>query len=647
MQIRFQFTVHLKILGSGLIQGNSSQAALAIAISSDSSDESVGSPPFRVILFGDIPTVIPSTFVIAPVTYAIAPVISFAAYVVETAIVASPTGLCGLAPYSDLDSDSPDEMASLECITPLPATSSFLFTDSSEDPDPSEASDSSKAPPSQDPYVTTVAHWRSRVPIHSSSPSDFPIAPVTAPPRTRRRAAILIQLGEAIPLGRPYGTRLNGPRRVMTARKRVGPLPARRLAWRRVSPCSLDHHPSSSSSPMDSLPVHPSGLDAPAQAHSRSSTRVVSLSTFYPLTTSESSSGDSSERPLYSSSHSVGPSRKRCRSPTNSVPSSTPVIGSLAPTRADDLPPCKRELDIVNGDDVKDHIKVDPRDDKEDFEASDGDTAVLGIDPRSVPMVDEEIIEPVGGDYSSSSGTRDGTVRSVEDIPVDLDDAIRDFYHHMSEVRVDMIVGIETTQRRLEYDQMIASKERVGMVESIRSLRLQNLKVRALLCIKRDHVDSLRLHMSRSQEEFWQIRDDRDDLRRKLIRKMTYTRFGMTPAAIEEMINRRVVEALEAHEINRNLRLENKNGNGNGINGGNGNDDGGNGNGNGGNRNGDGRGDRLATRECTYQDFMKCQPLNFKGTKGVVGLIRWCEKMETVFHISNYPERYQVKLVFV
>ncbi|GKB25017.1 hypothetical protein Tco_0864418 [Tanacetum coccineum] len=37
-------------------------AASAIAISSDFLDESVGSPPSRVILFGDIPTVIPSTF---------------------------------------------------------------------------------------------------------------------------------------------------------------------------------------------------------------------------------------------------------------------------------------------------------------------------------------------------------------------------------------------------------------------------------------------------------------------------------------------------------------------------------------------------------------------------------------------------------
>ncbi|GJY81202.1 putative reverse transcriptase domain-containing protein [Tanacetum coccineum] len=40
-------------------------------------------------------------------------------------------------------------------------------------------------------------------------------------------------------------------------------------------------------------------------------------------------------------------------------------------------------------------------------------------------------------------------------------------------------------------------------------------------------------------------------------------------------------------------------------------------------------------RECTYNDFLKCQPMNFKGTKGVVDLTQWLEKMESVFHISN------------
>nr|GEV62120.1 hypothetical protein [Tanacetum cinerariifolium] len=44
---------------------------------------------------------------------------------------------------------------------------------------------------------------------------------------------------------------------------------------------------------------------------------------------------------------------------------------------------------------------------------------------------------------------------------------------------------------------------------------------------------------------------------------------------------------------------------------------------------------KRVTRECTYQDFMKCQPLYFKGTEGVVELTQWFERMEMVFQISN------------
>ncbi|GKE47601.1 putative reverse transcriptase domain-containing protein [Tanacetum coccineum] len=49
------------------------------------------------------------------------------------------------------------------------------------------------------------------------------------------------------------------------------------------------------------------------------------------------------------------------------------------------------------------------------------------------------------------------------------------------------------------------------------------------------------------------------------------------------------------------------------------------------------------TRECTYSDFLKCQPLNFKGTEGVVGLTQWFKKMESVFHISNCTIACQIK----
>ncbi|GKE17443.1 reverse transcriptase domain-containing protein, partial [Tanacetum coccineum] len=50
---------------------------------------------------------------------------------------------------------------------------------------------------------------------------------------------------------------------------------------------------------------------------------------------------------------------------------------------------------------------------------------------------------------------------------------------------------------------------------------------------------------------------------------------------------------------------------------------------------GDDRRNVQTARPCYYADFMKCQPLNFKGTKGVVGLTQWIEKMESVFNISS------------
>nr|GEV00919.1 retrovirus-related Pol polyprotein from transposon TNT 1-94 [Tanacetum cinerariifolium] len=141
-------------------------------------------------------------------TSTIAPSISSVAPVVETTIVASPTGLCGLVSYSDSDSDSPNEMASPE------------------------------------------HHHRMTLMLL---------------PLLIRGASYSDPTREAIPFGRPYRTRPNVPWRVMTARKRVGPILAHRLAWRRVSPRSLDYHPSSSSLPTDSLPVHSLGLGAPYQ----------------------------------------------------------------------------------------------------------------------------------------------------------------------------------------------------------------------------------------------------------------------------------------------------------------------------------------------------------------------------------------------
>nr|GEZ10687.1 putative reverse transcriptase domain-containing protein [Tanacetum cinerariifolium] len=42
--------------------------------------------------------------------------------------------------------------------------------------------------------------------------------------------------------------------------------------------------------------------------------------------------------------------------------------------------------------------------------------------------------------------------------------------------------------------------------------------------------------------------------------------------------------------------------------------------------------------ECTFAGFIKCNPTTFHGTKGVVGLLRWFEKTESVFRISECAE---------
>nr|GEW18978.1 reverse transcriptase domain-containing protein [Tanacetum cinerariifolium] len=51
----------------------------------------------------------------------------------------------------------------------------------------------------------------------------------------------------------------------------------------------------------------------------------------------------------------------------------------------------------------------------------------------------------------------------------------------------------------------------------------------------------------------------------------------------------------------------------------------------------------LIARKCSYKDFMSCQPFNFKGSEGAVGLIRWFECIESVFSRRNCIEDCKVK----
>ncbi|GJR35040.1 putative reverse transcriptase domain-containing protein [Tanacetum coccineum] len=95
---------------------------------------------------------------------------------------------------------------------------------------------------------------------------------------------------------------------------------------------------------------------------------------------------------------------------------------------------------------------------------------------------------------------------------------------------------------------------------------------------------------------------------------------SVTNAQLQAMINQGVTAALAARDADRNTNDDDSHISGAGV-----------------------RRTERTTRECTYTDFLKCQPLNFKGTEGVAGLSQWFERMEFVFHISNCTIENQVK----
>ncbi|GJZ58579.1 putative reverse transcriptase domain-containing protein [Tanacetum coccineum] len=315
---------------------------------------------------------------------------------------------------------------------------------------------------------------------------------------------------------------------------------------------------------------------------------------------------------------SAGPSRKRCRSPTSSISIASSVPRALSPVHADLLPPRKRirdsdsvmdfeissedgyvpyvhrEADIDECFTYDDAIRARETDDRvmvkivaeEEVESSARGTVKVEVDPRVGPVINEDVRESVREDVPDHV-TAD---RAVEVTYETLGDLVQRFHDHTMEIPAHRI-----------------------------QIALFHLTFKEISSYQRSHRD----------DYFYRCRT-----------MPTATCSGMTQDAINELISKRVEEALKAYDAAKNPRTETEiekeqqddnvdaNGdNGNGIRNGNGNPNENNG------------GVVPVARECTYQDFVKCQPLNFKGTEGVVGLTRWFEKMEIVFHISNCPPR--------
>ncbi|GJR21856.1 reverse transcriptase domain-containing protein [Tanacetum coccineum] len=95
---------------------------------------------------------------------------------------------------------------------------------------------------------------------------------------------------------------------------------------------------------------------------------------------------------------------------------------------------------------------------------------------------------------------------------------------------------------------------------------------------------------------------------------------SVTDEQLKILIDQGVVDALAARDADRSRNGEDNHDSGMGV-----------------------RRQAPLARECTYLYFMKCKPLYFKGTKGVVKLTQWFERMETVFRIRNFSVENQIK----
>ncbi|GJW97876.1 hypothetical protein Tco_0179684 [Tanacetum coccineum] len=181
-------------------------AISVISVSSDFDRDSVGTSTGRVILFGTIPTTIPDTTlsVIPPTTHIDTTPIPTVSPTIPPSPDYTPASP-DYSPASDTEFD-PSEDPSSDHIPPLPATHHFFHR------------------------PISFRHM-----LCTSTSNSWVLAP-----------------GQPIPHGRPYRYHLNGPVHMMTARKRVGPLPTHRLAVRHSVDYSSSDHFSSDDSLRDS-----------------------------------------------------------------------------------------------------------------------------------------------------------------------------------------------------------------------------------------------------------------------------------------------------------------------------------------------------------------------------------------------------------
>nr|GEU52592.1 hypothetical protein [Tanacetum cinerariifolium] len=353
---------------------------------------------------------------------------------VWAAEVASPARVLKLDTHSSSEADPLE--SSPPPVSIAPTVSPFLCSDDSESD--TEIPERHVSPTTSTPETPTTPILLAPYAI-VTPPSEFPLAPVA-----------------------------------LTVRKSVRHLLSHRLALRYTShhldhftfgsssshsstDHSLSRHSSSDHSlfghtPLDttnadsSTPqrfVHPPLASTPRCSEAYICWRYASLSTMYPPTITESSAWDSS------SESSVGPSRKRCRSPAATVTSRIDFARALVPSRVDLLLPRKRFRDSISLEDsVEEDIDIDVL---EDIEA-DATTVEVAVDRN----VEAGIDVGLGIEVDVRINVKDeveSSDRGTIEVRVDMDAGI----NIPDEIPLQRIEEIDTAQRLLEAGQLIAN----------------------------------------------------------------------------------------------------------------------------------------------------------------------------------------------
>nr|GFC24934.1 hypothetical protein [Tanacetum cinerariifolium] len=112
-----------------------------------------------------------------------------------------------------------------------------------------------------------------------------------------------------------------------------------------------------------------------------------------------------------------------------------------------------------------------------------------------------------------------------------VEEVVQDIYGHVMEIPLQRVEDIETGHRELEARSLIASGERIGLLDRVASLERSNARLRGTLRMASARVDRFRRCMSFMAGELRQIRRFRYYNRMQFRRLETFTvrRLGFRP----------------------------------------------------------------------------------------------------------------------